>query len=98
MSDDINDIGEIIRQWHDICSRYRNKDPSMPIEVVKEFHAKHGRAMVVENTRRGEVRLQEERSRPCPVCKAKVGKPCKDKYLNVVMDWQHSERCAKEGT
>jgi len=98
MSDDINDIGEIIRQWHDICSRYHNKDPSMPIEVVKEFHAKHGRAMVVENTRRGEVRLQEERSRPCPHCKAKVGKPCKCVYTGDRSTFHCKERSIKEET
>jgi hypothetical protein len=80
MSDDISDIDEIIRQWHDICSRYKHDDPVL-LKEAKEFHAKHGRAMVVENTRRGKVRQQEERSRPCPRWKAKVGKPCKDVYL-----------------
>jgi hypothetical protein len=95
MSDDISDIDEIIRQWHDICSRYKHDDPVL-VKKAKEFHTKHGRAMVVENTRRGEVRLQEERSRPCPRCKAKVGKPCKDVYIREKMSWHHEERSNKE--
>ena len=93
MSEDIN---ETIRQWEVICIGWSSG--TIPGEVAKEFHAKHGPAIVAESIRLSEIQRREERSRPCPVCKAGVGKPCKDKYLNVVMDWQHSERCAKEGT
>jgi hypothetical protein len=95
MSDDISDIGEIIRQWNDICSRFKRNDPILLKEAM-EFHAKHGLAMVVENTRRGEVRLQEERSRPCPHCKAKVGKPCKCVYTGDRSTFHCKERSNKE--
>jgi hypothetical protein len=90
------DISEIIRQWEVICIGWSNG--SIPAEVARAFHAKHGPAIVDASRRLADIQRQEERSRPCPVCKAKVGKPCKDEYLNVVMDWQHSERCAKEET
>ena len=93
MSEDIN---EIIRQWEVICIGWSSG--TIPSEVAKEFHAKHGPAIVAENIRRSEIQRREERSRPCPVCKAKVGKPCKDEFNDVYMNWQHSERCAKEGT
>jgi hypothetical protein len=92
----MSDINEIIQQWHDICIGWSSG--SISAEVAKEFHAKNGPAIVAESIRLSEIQRREERSRPCPVCKAGAGKPCKDKYLNVVMDWQHSERCAKEGT
>jgi hypothetical protein len=93
MSEDIN---EIIRQWEVICIGWTNG--SISSEVAKEFHAKHGPAIVAEHIRLSEIQRREERSRPCPVCKAEVGKPCKDYYVNVVMNWQHRERCAKEAT
>jgi hypothetical protein len=89
-------ISEIIHQWEAICIGWTSG--SISSEVAKEFHAKHGPAIVAESIRLSEIQRREERSRPCPYCKAEVGKPCKDKYLNVVMVWQHSERCAKEGT
>jgi len=90
------DINEIIRQWEVICIGWSSG--KIPGEVAKEFHAKHGPAIVAESIRLSEIQRSEERSRPCPICKAEVGKPCKDDYVNVVMNWQHKERCAKEGT
>jgi hypothetical protein len=93
MSEDIN---EIIRQWEAICIGWTSG--SISSEVAKEFHAKHGPAIVAEHIRLSEIQRREERSRPCPVCKADVGKPCKDDYVNVVMNWQHKERYTKEET
>jgi hypothetical protein len=92
----MSDINEIIQQWHDICIGWSRG--AIAAEVAKEFHAKHGPAIVAEHIRLSEIQRREERSQPCPVCKAEVGKPCKDYYVNVVMNWQHKERYTKEAT
>ena len=89
-----DDVSETISQWHDICIGWCNG--SIPLEVTKAFHAKHGPAIVAECMRRADIQQQEQRTRPCPVCKAKVGKPCKDEHIGVVMSWHHEERHTKE--
>ena len=86
MSDDIN---EILHQWEKIltgwskCLISRNE--------AMAFYEKHGPAITAAWERREKIR---KRSRPCPVCKARVGKPCK-KDLGQT-PWPHVERYNKE--
>ena len=86
MSDDIN---EILHQWEMICIGWRNC--SIPYKVAKAFYDNHGPAIVAERERRAKI---TKKSRPCPVCKAKVGKPCKKDVGQTL--WPHVERYNKE--
>lgn len=102
-----DDIGEIFRQWELICAGRCNG--SIPEEEAREFHEKHGRAMVAEiqrfNAKHGHAavdvwnhrRHEEMRSRPCPVCGAEVGKPCKEVNGDATW-WHHEERRNKEAS
>ena len=86
MSDDMNEIlhqrEKILTGWSK-CLISRNE--------AKAFYDNHGFAIVAEWERRAKI---TKRSRPCPVCKAKVGKPCKKDVGQT--PWPHVERYNKE--